>query len=65
MGMTASVEDGFDMRNTDPSNSPTAFRMTDINTTEEDYAEDRQELLRFCQVHNCSGFCLRTKGGSK
>lgn len=65
MGMTASVEDGFDLRNQEASNSPTSFRLTDLNITEDDYLEDKQELLKYCQVHDCSGFCLRTKSGSK
>lgn len=65
MGMTACVEPGFDTIQANPEFSPTARRMTDINTTESDFLEDRQELMKFCQVHICSGFCMRAKNGKK
>jgi hypothetical protein len=65
MGMTASVNDGFNSRTTDPAFSPTSVRLTDINTTEEDYIEDQQDLLNYCQCHECSGFCMRNKHGKK
>ena len=65
MGMTASVEDGFDMRTKDPTHSPTSWQLTDINTTDDDFKEDIQELLNYCQVHDCSGFCLRGPNGTK
>jgi hypothetical protein len=58
-GLTASVKDGFDTREVTPSNSPCSVRFHDICQSEESIFNDKQDLMKFCQYHNCSGFCMK------
>ena len=58
-GLTSSVDSGFDERDIEPSNSPCTIRFTDIDKTDEAIRDDGQNLMRFCQTHTCSGFCLK------
>jgi hypothetical protein len=58
-GLTASVKDGFDTREVTPSNSPSSVRFHDICQSEETIFNDKQDLMKFCQYHNCSGFCMK------
>jgi len=60
-GLTASVGEGFDNRKIDNNNTPVQFRFSDIGSDEQSIYEDTQNLLKFCQCHNCSGFCMRQK----
>jgi hypothetical protein len=66
--LTASVGTDFQDRICTPDNSPCTVRFRSIlgdkdvsipNLT--NIHEDQQNLLRFCQVHDCNGFCLRLK----
>ena len=62
-GLTASVKDGFDELHIDSKDSPCTMRFTDIQ--DEDTELDQQKLMKVCQVHNCTGFCMRKKGNKK
>jgi len=61
-GLTATVKRGFDQRMTSPTSSPCSIRLSDVvktNQTLQSIEEDEQNLLKFCQVHECNGFCMR------
>jgi hypothetical protein len=73
-GLTAMVDSDFDDRQVDPKNSPCSFRFTDVQnlstnddhpSLEEAIRDDTQNLLKFCQVHECNGFCLRIKNNKR
>ena len=57
-GLTAMVDDGFEERDTS-SFSPCSIRFQDVDPSQRN--EDVQNLMHFCQVHECSGFCLRAR----
>jgi hypothetical protein len=59
-GLTASVEDGFDDIVISPKDSPCATLLTNVATNTVDLRKDQQRLLKYCQVHECNAFCLRT-----
>lgn len=58
-GLTASVDDNFDQRNVTKESNPVMIRFTDVGEDENAIHEDGQDLLKFCQFHDCNGFCLR------
>ena len=58
-GLTACVDDGFDEIEICKNASPVSVRFTDINKNDESVQTDGQRLLKFCQTHICSKFCLR------
>jgi hypothetical protein len=62
LGMTASVDNGYDDIQINKDNTPVSLRFTDISGSEEDIRKDGQELLRAVQHHECSGFCMRPNG---
>ena len=71
-GMTASVDNGFDCISTLPKDSPCSIRLCDLSTSStvpntdfDMLRSDQQKLLKFCQVHDCNGFCLRQKGNQR
>jgi hypothetical protein len=57
--MTACVDEQFDQRELNPHNSPCAKTFSDIDNQQLSRTEDEQNLMRFCQCHHCSGFCMR------
>lgn len=63
MGMTAEVSDSFDDRTTDPKDSPSTIRLRDVNPYVASYEDDKEDLMKYCQEHKCSGFCLRHRNG--
>jgi Helitron helicase-like domain at N-terminus len=71
-GLTASVGTDFHARSTLPRDSPCSIRLSDI-VASTDLSDaitnvlynDQQNLIKFCQVHDCNGFCLRHKGNNK
>jgi Helitron helicase-like domain at N-terminus len=67
-GLTATVKDGFDQRQTSPNSSPCSIRLSDVVKTDptlHSTEEDEQNLLKFCQVHECNGFCMRRSKSNK
>ena len=62
-GLTASVDEKFDSRQKPASESPCSVRFTNI--ADEDMEDDEMDLMNFCQVHKCNGFCLRSKGNNQ
>ena len=67
-GLTASVGDNFDDKFTDYKdiprgekhiNNPVTMRFSDIATSESEQDNDGEALLHFCELHDCSKFCLR------
>ena len=59
-GLTASVGPGFDDLEVDKTNTPVQFRFCDLGEDEHKIFQDGQKLLKFCQNHECSGFCLKS-----
>ena len=59
-GLIASVEEGFDDIVISPKDSPCATLLTNVATNTVDLHTDQQRLLKYCQVHECNAFCLRT-----
>lgn len=64
-GLTASVDDDFESKEVTPQTSPCAIRFTDIARNRSEVREDQQKLLKFCQIHECNGFCLRKRNNKK
>lgn len=67
-GLTASVNDGFDNIQQNPSNSPCSIRFSDLQTDSLDSTSalnDQQKLMKYCQVHECNGFCMRKRNNQK
>lgn len=71
-GLTATVDNNFDLRPTSPKDSPCSIRLCDLSTSStvlctdlEMLRSDQQNLMKFCQVHDCNGFCLRQKGSKR
>jgi phosphoserine aminotransferase len=52
---TAEVEQNFDELNINEEDSPCAEQFSDVT----DVSVDGQRILKFCQNHNCSGYCLK------
>ena len=63
--LTACVNDGFDSISTDCESSPVARRFQDVSNSSSEMISDGQQLLKFCQLHQCSGYCLRDHGGKR
>ena len=57
-GLTASVGDNFDDNNS--SVHPCAIKFS-----ESDESNDADLLLKACQIHHCSGYCMRHASHSK
>ena len=57
-GLTAWVGDEFDLIDTCPTNSPCSIRFMDLSD-EGSKVHDVQKLMKFCQCHECSAYCLR------
>jgi len=64
-GLTACVDDGFDEIEICSKKSPVSIRFSDINENDESIHNDGQRLLKFCQTHTCSKFCLRNGNANK
>jgi hypothetical protein len=71
-GLTASVDSDFDQRSASPKDSPCSIRLTQLlsSAVQSDESSsllhnDQQNLIKFCQVHDCNGFCLRQKGNKR
>ena len=58
-GLTAEVDEGFDEIQIEHTESPVSIRFCDLNRKDACIQEDGQRLLKQCQVHECSGFCMR------
>ena len=58
-GLTASVKKEFESVMVDSENNPVRVRFTDIQQSEKSYQQDVMGLMKFCQVHECSGFCMK------
>ena len=43
--------------------NPVTIRFSDLHDNEELIFEDGQNLMHFCEIHECSNFCM--KNGSK
>jgi Helitron helicase-like domain at N-terminus len=72
LGLTASVADGFEGRSAQPKDSPCSVRFCDLSLVGSPHTDvtqgllnDQQNLIKFCQVHDCNGFCLRKKGNKR
>lgn len=59
IGLTASVDDGYDNRVIDEKNSPLKVGFVDVCSSAHSVKEDGQDLLRAVQHHECSAFCLK------
>lgn len=67
-GLTATVKEDFDQREITPNSSPCSIRLSDVvksDPTTQSLEEDEQNLLKFCQVHQCNGFCMRQSKHNK
>ena len=58
-GLTATVDNQFDDRLKDNRKSPCSIRFKDVSSI--DIENDFMDLMKACQVHECSGFCMRSK----
>jgi phosphoserine aminotransferase len=58
---TAEVEQDFDELNIDKEDSPCAEQFSDVT----DVSVDGQRILKFCQNHSCSGYCLKCRKSKK
>lgn len=59
-GLTACVEESFE--NIDENNiqeNPVAIRFTHLGENKQLHLKDVEKLKHFCQLHNCSDFCMR------
>ena len=59
-GLTASVDDDFDNRNPKGTLSPVSIRFSDIQDNDEAIMNDTYNLMHYCELHDCSQFCMRT-----
>ena len=64
-GLTASVSEDFNTITVDHHDTPVQLRFTDIEQSEASYQNDIHRLMKFCQTHECSGFCMRESKGEK
>jgi Helitron helicase-like domain at N-terminus len=64
-GLTATVVNDFASRTISPDNSPCSIWFSDLQTSPDVVYDDQQNLIKFCQVHDCNGFCLRHKSGKR
>ena len=64
-GLTATVDDGFDERIIAAKDSPCATLLSDVKDNVVLINEDVQNLMKYCQVHECNGFCLRKRCAKK
>ena len=62
-GLTAEVQKGFDEISIPHHKSPCTIRFTDIENNQTE--QDQQDLMHVCQVHTCSGFCLKSKNKNR
>ena len=59
LGLTASFDPAYENIEIEPNQSPCSVRFSDINEDPQSQHEDKQRLLKYCQMHKCNGFCLR------
>lgn len=59
INLTASVQSGFDHISLTNENSPCSIRFSDLEENESTIIMDGQKLLKFCEIHQCSQFCMR------
>lgn len=60
LGLTASMDETLPQPDILPSESPCTIRFRDVIQSEAAIRKDSQQLMQFCQMHNCSlGFCLK------
>ena len=64
-GLTATVTEGFDDIPLDKDKSPVHIRFRDVPKDEKARETDQMQLLRYCQYHQCSGFCMRHPRGKQ
>lgn len=60
--LTAEVSPGFDDMVVKPENSPSSRNFSDVADNESDMVKDGEELLKYCNSHQCSLFCMRKNG---
>ena len=58
IGLTASVEPGFDDIDLNES-QPTTIRFMDLRNDKDEHLKDDQRLKKAVQTHTCNGFCMR------
>ena len=58
-GLTASVDNDFEELNAGEFDNPVTLRFTDLSDDEETKRQDLQRLMKGCEMHTCSKFCLR------
>ena len=58
LGMTATAPPGFDGVAVDKNDSPCSIRFMDVAASDQARDRDCHRLLRYCQYHKCSQFCL-------
>ena len=58
-GLTATVTDDFETIDTSASPNPVTVRFSDLPDDEPTIAMDIQRLLKTCEIHECSRFCMR------
>ena len=63
VGLTATVEEGFNDLEVTNDNNPVSRHYTDIPTDPASEKEDIQRLMKFCMCHECSNFCLKSETG--
>lgn len=59
LGLTAWTDPGFGDHEIGDDNNPVKIRFSDVDQNELARRIDGQRLLQFCQVHECSGFCMK------
>lgn len=61
-GLVASVDRDFEQVEVNPQNNPITLQFKDLKSPEA-IRRDGQSLLKFCQYHECSNFCLKETVG--
>ena len=61
IGLTASVDVGFDELDKNSGVIPCTISFSDVNPDKKSKASDLQKLMEFCMCHECSDCCLRKK----
>ena len=59
LGLTASVDQEFESMSIDKNNTPCSVRYTNVADDPEAQKKDLYGILKYCQTHKCSEFCLR------
>lgn len=61
-GLVASVDENFDDITVSPQDNPISVKFKDLRS-EKQVRQDGQALLKFCQNHECSNYCLKETVG--